>query len=478
MAVRRKRMMSLLYGRTTGISINTDACYEYASTQETASNYRSSTENSANNAWNVNFNSGNVNNNNKYNRNRVRAVTAHEDSYYNWLKESVMDAYLDCLRHKRTSKQAVEYMAMASVDLPVLARELYDRTYEIGTSTCFIVKYPKYREVFAASFRDRIIHHWICLRLNPLFEYQHRLLGNVSHNCREGFGSRYSADNVYRAIERITEHYRKEAYIYKGDMDSFYMRISKSLMWKKLEPFIEQWYDGHDKELLLWLVKKVVFHSPEKDCVLNSPPEYWTHLKPSKSLFRIDDDRGIPIGNLTTQIFANFFMLEMDRKAKELFEGLNYHYVRFVDDFVVICDNKKEMLKRVKVLEDFIEKKLSLKVHKDKKYCQKTSHGLKYVGAYLKNGRMYLSSRTLARLKERVIGFSRILRSANVSRLDLIRIESVINSYLGFCKGLRTYRKRKGYLLMFDKVFWKYFFVKGHWDSVRLYRQYRPIVVV
>ena len=100
MAVRRKRMMSLLYGRTTGISSNTDACYEDASTQETASNYRSSTENSANNAWNVNFNSGNVNNNNKYNRNRVRAVTAHEDSYYNWLKESVMDAYLDCLRHK------------------------------------------------------------------------------------------------------------------------------------------------------------------------------------------------------------------------------------------------------------------------------------------------------------------------------------------------------------------------------------------
>ena len=84
---------------------------------------------------------------------------------------------------------------------------LYDRTYEIGTSTCFIVKYPKYREVFAASFRDRIIHHWICLRLNPLFEYQHRLLGDVSHNCRVGFGSKYSVKEVAQAMKRISDKY-------------------------------------------------------------------------------------------------------------------------------------------------------------------------------------------------------------------------------------------------------------------------------
>lgn len=471
MSIRRVRM-SLLYGRATGVNGNINARYDDAGTQETASNHRSSTENNATNAWNVNFSTGNLWNNNKYNRNRIRAVTACDDSYFNWLKESVTDAYFDCLRHKMSSKQAVEYMAVADVDIPVLACELYDRTYEIGTSTCFIVKYPKYREVFAASFRDRIIHHWICLRLNPLFEYQHRLLGDVSHNCREGFGARYSVKEVYKAIDRITEHYQKEAYVYKGDMDSFYMRISKSLMWKKLEPFINQWYDGHDKELLLWLVKKVVFHSPEKNCVLNSPPEYWTHLKPSKSLFRTDDDRGIPIGNLTTQIFANFFMLDMDRKAKELFEGLNYHYVRFVDDFVVICDDKKEMLRRMKMLEDFIEKELSLKVHRDKKYCQKVSHGVKYVGAVIKNNRTYLSSRTLARFKERVVGFNRVLSQDVVSLFDLLRIECVINSYLGFCVWHRTYRKRVEYIKMFVPSFWRYFYVKGHYQSIHIKKKF------
>jgi len=477
MNIRRKRV-SKLYGRFTGYGKNAGTRYDVAESQETASNHRSSSENNATNSWNVNFTTSNVNNNNKYNRNRVRAVTACEDSLYlHWLEESVMDAYIDCLRNKRTSKQAVEYMAGAYIDIPILARELYKRTYEIGPSTCFIVKYPKYREVFAASFRDRIIHHWICMRINPLFETQHRLLGNVSHNCRVGFGCRYSAKNVFDAIKRITCNYTKKAWIYKGDLDSFYMRISKSLMWKKLQPFIEQWYDGQDKDLLLWLVEKVIFHCPEKNCTLNTPEFLWKHLTPSKSLFRTEEDRGIPIGNLTTQLFANFFMLDMDRKAQELFTGLNYHYVRFVDDFIIVCEDKSALLSRVKVLENFIEEELLLKVHKDKKYCQVASHGVKFVGSYLKNGRMYLSSRTLARFKERIFGFNRLLSSPIVTRLDLIRIESVINSYLGFCRGVRTYAKRKSYLLKFDKIFWKYFFVKGQYESVRLYKQYRSIIV-
>ena len=457
---------NLVYGRFAGGRSHSSARYDDAETQESASNHWSSSENNASNAWNVNFNSSNVNNNNKYNSNSVRPVAACADFPY--LRDSVIDAYLDCLHHKRTSKQAVEYMSIAYVDLNVLAKEIYDRTYTIGVSTCFMVKYPKYREVFAASFRDRIVHHWICMRLNPLFEFEHARLGNVSHNCRKGFGSIYSIREVANAMRRISCNYRKEAWVYKGDMDSFYMRIPKPLLWQRLEAFINAKYDFHDKDLLLWLTKMVVFHSPEKNCILNSPPDMWRNLKPSKSLFRTDDDKGIPIGNLTTQLFANFYMAQMDEKAKELFSGLNYHYVRFVDDFVIICDDKKQMLQRVRTLEDYIEKELHLKVHKDKKYCQLVSHGVSYVGAFIKNGRTYLSSRTLARFKERIVGFNRILDKDVVTIFDLTRIECVVNSYLGFCVRHRTYRKRRKYICMFVPSFWKYFYVKGHYQSIHI----------
>ena len=132
----------------------------------TASRYWSSSENSQNNSWNVNFSNGNFNNNNKYNSNMVRAVAALNDKYV----EGWFDALDDCCAQKKTSSQCVMYRLIWHEDLLDLAREVYERTYRPTTSTCFIVTRPKLREVFAANFRDRIVQHWLCLRLEPLFD--------------------------------------------------------------------------------------------------------------------------------------------------------------------------------------------------------------------------------------------------------------------------------------------------------------------
>ena len=105
-----------------------------------------------------------MNNNNKNNSNVVRAVAAlGEEDRLAWL-----EAFEDCCRHKLTSPQCVEYRAHFEEDLFTLAMEVKNRTYKPSTSTCFIVTRPKLREVFAANFRDRVVHHWICLRLEPL----------------------------------------------------------------------------------------------------------------------------------------------------------------------------------------------------------------------------------------------------------------------------------------------------------------------
>ena len=144
--------------------------YEDAESQKD-SNFWSASENNTTNSYNVNFQNGNVNNN-KYNSYVVRAVTAFHDYHPvpQAFLDSVWEAYRDCMHGKFRSKQAIEYMTKAAEDIPVLAYELWSKTYKPGTSTCFMVLYPKPREVFAASFRDRIVHHWICLRLEPLFE--------------------------------------------------------------------------------------------------------------------------------------------------------------------------------------------------------------------------------------------------------------------------------------------------------------------
>lgn len=125
---------------TTGLDSRS---YEVAKTEE-GSNHWSSTENNRNNGRNVNFSTGNTNNNNKYNSNVARAVAAFldYDGHRDFI-QSVWSAYHDCLRGKRRSEGAIEYMQIAREDIPVLAWELWSGTYTPSTSTCFLVRFPK-----------------------------------------------------------------------------------------------------------------------------------------------------------------------------------------------------------------------------------------------------------------------------------------------------------------------------------------------
>ena len=464
------------------------------------SNYWTASENSASNAWRVNFSTGNVNNsnsnNNKYNGNVVRAVAAYGELFF-FFYLSILEAYKDCLRNKSTSAQAVQYLLIANEDLVCLAVELWSGTYKPGTSTCFLVKYPKLREVFAAHFRDRIVHHWICMRLNPLFEERITSQGNVSFNCRKGFGTDAAIDHVVSGMERLSDHYNTPAWVFHGDLVGFFMSIDKDLLWYLLERFINRWHKRYlregwirlEKELLdrlgmssmpemywdilLRTTKAIVMHHPEKDCILNSPAVWWLGLAPNKSLFT--SPTGEPIGNLTTQLFANFLMSFFVAYVLYLFRRQKFDMAQFVDDFILICNNLRFLIDSVPKFEAFL-RKLKLTLHKDKQYLQPVSHGLMFVGTYIKPGRLYLSNRTRARFEERCLGFRKMLETKPViTVLDIQRIEQVINSYLGFCKGRQTYRLRRSCIESMGPLFWKYFYVRGSFRSIRARKACRQV---
>ena len=488
--------------RPHGESASTTApSYEDAKPHE-HSNYWSSSENSRNNAWNVNFNSGNVNNNNKNNQNVTRAVAALGECPEHFIL-SVWQAYFDCLRGKTSSLEALAYMAIAADDIPVLARELWNGTYQPSTSTCFLVRYPKLREVFAANFRDRIVHHWVCLRLNPLFEHRFILQGNVSFNCRKGFGPDRAAGHVADAMCCISHHYHQPAWVFRGDLVGFFMSIDKELLWYLLRRFILRWHRRWLREewasltsvvnlydlgyangkmpemywsILLTTVETIVKHHPERDCVLNTDPALWQGLAPNKSLFT--SETGEPIGNLTTQLFANFLMTYFVSYVKWLFRRHNFGMAQFVDDFVIVCDDERFLIDSLPKISSFLSGKLHLTMHKDKRYLQPVSHGLLFVGTYSKPLRLYLSNRTLARFKERCNGFRRLMEQRELTPLDCQRIEQVINSYLGFCKDRRTYRRRVEYVNSMGSEFWRYFIVRGHYNSIRARPQYRPLSLI
>ena len=446
--------------------------YEDAKPQKD-SNYWSVTENNSNNAWNVNFGNGNVNNNNKNNANVVRPVAAYDGLPEDFIL-SVREAYEDCLRNKMSSQQALEYMSIADEDLPRLAWELWMGSYRPTTSTCFIVRYPRLREVFAANFRDRIVHHWICLRINPLFEQRFISQGNVSYNCRKGFGSDAAVRSCAEGMRTVSGNYHRQAWIFKGDLQGFFMSIDKQLLWYLLERFINRRYHGEYKTILLYATRKTVMHHPEDDCVLNSPLALWRNLPANKSLSTCDKSKGEPIGNLTTQLFANFLLSFFDQFVIRRFNGRNYSYQRFVDDWVIICDDKRFLLDSVPLMEAFLRDKLKLTMHKDKRYFQPVGHGLSFVGAYIKPGRTYLSSRTLARMQERADGFRKVItEKADIGQLDCLRMEQVMNSYLGFCRCHQTYGFRKTAIEHMGRDLFRRFYVRGHYDTIRTKLQYR-----
>lgn len=173
--------------------------------------------------------------------------------------ETILEAYLDCRKRKRSTVGATEFELAYVHNLVELMNEVNSRQYKIGKSICFVVRYPRYREVFAGEFRDRIIHHYIALRLEPLFE---QIFCDRTYNCRKGKGQLAGVTQLAEDIRDESENYTKDAYVMKVDLKGFFMSIIKSKLARMVDDFIVEYYKGDDKEDLRWLCNLVVMHRP------------------------------------------------------------------------------------------------------------------------------------------------------------------------------------------------------------------------
>lgn len=442
---------------------------------------RAVTENSLNNAWNVNFSNGNTNNNNnKYNANAVRAVAAFgEEVKIGWL-----EAFHDCCENKLSSYECCDYRMHYETDLWMLIYEVYTRTYRPGKSTCFVVTRPKLREVFAAAFRDRIVHHWICLRLNPLFEARFIAQGNVSHNCRKGYGTSSAVSAFAEDVRVVTMDYTRKAWIAKFDIQAFFMSIDPALLWDLLRPFIEDNYNDVDKDTLLYLTRVVVLNRPQYNCVKKSPKELYEALPPGKSLF--NSATGVPIGNLPSQLFANFFLSFLDAAMVALTRYLgaeNFRYERYVDDFAVVCVDKEVVLAIRPLITDALRRDLSLQLHDNKFYIQEARKGTSFVGSVVKKGRIYLINRTIDGLHDALGTLNAICDDiieggANYELLrKLEHAIASVNSYLGFTVHCDAYNVRLKAFAKMSPAFWQVCFVKRDTMAcVKIRRKYKTKV--
>lgn len=212
--------------------------------------------------------------------------------------EDLFEAYRSCRRNKRTTANALAFEVDYEANLIQLWEEINNGNYQPGRSVAFMVNKPVKREIFAADFRDRVVHHLIINKLNPLFEKEFIF---DSYACRTGKGTHLGIRRVDCFIRRCSHNYTRDCYILKLDMKGFFMSIDREILLNRLRVFIENKYTAPDRELIIDLCSKTVFHDPARHCLVKGLRSDWNGLPPSKSLFHSPPGCGLPIGNLSSR---------------------------------------------------------------------------------------------------------------------------------------------------------------------------------
>jgi hypothetical protein len=354
----------------------------------------------------------------------------------------VFAAYESCRRHKRGTMNALAFELDYEANLVALWREINSGAYRPARSIAFIVDRPVKREIFAADFRDRVVHHLIIDKLNPLFE---RELIFDTYACRVGKGTHMGIRRVERFLRQCSRNHTRDCFILKLDVQGFFMSIDRGILYRRLEAFVGEKYCAPDRELVLDLCRKVVFCDPARNCVVKGRRSDWDGLPADKSLFHSRPGCGLPIGNLTSQVFANFYLSPFDHYMKHQL-GLRY-YARYVDDIVVVHPDRGFLAGLISVAAEYLQRELGLTLHPRKVYLQHYAHGVQYLGVVVKPHRTYIASRTKGNFRRAVERHNRVADDHKPTRAERDAFRGSVNSYLGLLAHYDTYRLRRRLLL-------------------------------
>ncbi|CCY23917.1 retron-type reverse transcriptase [Brachyspira sp. CAG:484] len=343
--------------------------------------------------------------------------------------EKLVTAYLDCRRRKRNTETALEFEFALEENLVKLYDDLISGNYEISESICFIVLYPKPREVWAACFRDRVVHHLIYNEISKRF--YNRFIKDT-YSCIPERGTTNAVKTLKRYVRAVTNDYTETAYYLKADLKNFFVSIDKNILYAEIKKLVpEDW--------LLKLIKQVIFHDCKTKVEIKSSKWKFDLLPTYKSLWYTPDEKGLPIGNLTSQFFSNVYLNVLDQYVKHHWKCK--YYCRYVDDFIILDKDPQKLNEIHKDLTRFLKERLALDLHQNKKSVNKIERGIDFVGFVAKPYRTILRQKTLKRI-------FKMIREQKKNPLwytpeELQKFAASINSYLGILRNTNGYRLRQ-----------------------------------
>lgn len=288
-----------------------------------------------------------------------------------------------------------------------LARNLRNFTYKHSEYQEFYVYDPKRRHIHKASVTDRLLHHAIFRILAPIYDKKFIF---DSYSSRLDKGTHKAHERFHDFAWKLSKNNTRDVWVLKCDIRKF--------------------FDSVDHQKLITILEKTI--RDEKVMDLLKEIIYSFETRPRK---------GIPLGNLTSQLFSNVYMNEFDQYVKRGL-GVN-HYIRYADDFVFLTTDKNELLKLLPIISKFLNEKLSLLVHPNKIYLRKFSQGIDFLGYVIFPHHRVLRTKTKKRVFKKVKLLKKSLDKEEISQETF---DHLMASYYGLLKHCRS-KKIKGKIL-------------------------------
>lgn len=303
--------------------------------------------------------------------------------------ENLFQAWDEFKKGKRKRKDVQIFERNLEDNLFALHQALKNRTYKHGEYKSFYVYDPKLRHIHKASVEDRIVHHLLYKYLYELFDGS---FIHDSYSCRLNKGTHKAVKRLEKFTRIVSKNYTRECWALKLDIKKFFASVDHQILLKLLEKQIK------DQDTLL-LLKEVIESFPT----------------------------GIPLGNLTSQVFANIYLNELDQFVKHKLK-IKY-YLRYADDFLMMSPNKDELSCLIEPVHKFLEKELKLELHPKKIIFRKFNWGIDFLGyiilPYYILPRTKTKRRVLEKLKQKV---------------GSPTFNQTLQSYLGYLSHANSYR--------------------------------------
>lgn len=225
------------------------------------------------------------------------------------------------------------------------------------------------------------------------------------------------------------------------------MSIDRKILWQKLEAFIDKNYKADSADFEKYLAKAIIFNNPTQHCIFKSKQAEWEPLPRNKSMFTAQQGCALPIGNLTSQVFANFYLSVFDHYIKHTLQFKRY--VRYVDDCVFVSNNIYELKAIIRLAKRFLKDELHLTLHPKKIYLQKAGNGVQFLGTFIKSWYTVSDRRIKNNFVQRLKKYAALAEAHLPSAEEKTQCRASINSYLGIMTHYKTYTFRKAQIMRY-----------------------------